>query len=294
MADDNTYANLTAMDRVPLETASRYYYFKPMAVFFNALHLRAFQTAGLCWKTPVLDIGCSDGSYGLLMAEVLGAPDHILGIDVDEKAISCARTEAKMLYDDMLVASAAQLPFDDNAFEMIIVNASLVSIQPGLEASMREAYRVLKAGGRFYATVCTDAYEKQYWIARLLRGLGLGALARHYMHAMNRRMQQAHLLSWENWIQLFEDNGFRVVQHFGFLPLRLVPLWSFLAWTPLRIIGISKRIPWPWLHKKMAVLWTHVFAGIYTRTESKLDSQKSGYILIEAIKVSPEHSVPIS
>ena len=184
----------------------------------------------------------------------------------------------------MQVASAAKLPFADNSFETIVINASLVSIHPGLVESMREAHRVLRSGGTFYATVCTDQYEMEYWLSRVFRKLGLHGVARKYMDAMNRRMQQAHLFSLENWIKLFEDNGFELVQHFGFLPLCLVPLWSFLAWTPLRVIGISKLIPCPWLHQKMALLWKWVFSGVYTRTPRKLDSRESGYILLEAVK----------
>ena len=286
--DNDTKDQTVAAGRIsPLEIAARHYYFKPMAIFFNALHLRAFQIANMQWHKSVLDIGCSDGEYGVLLEELLGTPKRIIGIDVDEKAIASASDDACRLYENMVVGSAAELPFESESFEMVVINASLVSIDPGLHASMREVHRVLQEGGRFYATVCTGQYEQNYWISRFLRGIGLHGLARVYMRAMNRRMQQAHLFSSADWIKLFEENGFTIVQQFGFLPLRLVPLWSFLAWTPLRIIGVSRLIPCPWLHRKLAALWKRVFRGVYEQTELRYAPRDSGYMLIEAIKAKP-------
>lgn len=268
----------------PLLVAARRYYFKPMAVFFNALHLRAFRTAGMRWRSPVLDIGCSDGAYGLLLAELLGAPDRLIGVDIDAAAIAAAGDEARKLYDEMTVASATALPFADETFASVVVNASLTSIQPGLTEAMREAHRVLRSGGSFYATVCTDQYEQQYWITRVLRRAGLHGLARRYMNAMNRRMQQAHLYAPDQWTALFEGAGFEIVHHFGFMPLRLVPLWSFLAWTPLRLHGAVKLFPCASLHRGLASLYRWLFGGVYERTPAELEPGRSGYIFIEAVK----------
>ena len=149
---------------------------------------------------------------------------------------------------------------------------------------MKEVHRVLREGGVFYATVCTERYEQQYWLSRALNRLGCRRWARRYMDSMNRRMQQGHLYAPERWAELFEENRFKVVEMFGFLPLALTPLWSFLAWTPLRLHGAFKRVPCARLHRGLAALYEKLFRGLYERTPPKLDPEQSGYIFIKAVK----------
>ncbi len=268
----------------PLAIATRRYFYKPYAAFFNAFHLRAFQAARVQWQSPVLDVGCSDGEFGLILAETVGVPDEMTGIDLSSAAIKRAAPDARALYQSMPCANAGALPFADGAFGTVVISASLISIDPGLEQAMAEAYRVLRCGGTFYATVCTDQYEQYYWISRLLNRLVCRGLARRYMDRMNRRMQQGHLYAPDRWIHLFEENGFSVIQHFGFMPLRLVSLWSFLAWMPLRLHSAVKLIPCPHVHRGIAALYKRLFSGLYERTPARLEPDESGYIFIEAVK----------
>lgn len=268
----------------PLTIASRRYYHKPMAIFFNAFHLRAFKTAAIKLDAPICDVGCSDGEYGVMLAGALGPLEKMTGIDLSADAIAKANDKARALYDDMVCGNATEMPFANESFQTVISNASMLSIDPGLEKALEEVYRVLQRGGRFYATVCTDQYEQNYWLARLLKRMGCPEYARRYMDAMNRRMQQAHLYAPDQWTALFEGAGFEIVQHFGFMPLRLVPLWSFLAWTPLRLHGAVKLIPCASLHRCLAALYERLFGGIYKRTPAKLEPEQCGYIFIEAVK----------
>jgi|GEM_PF-3132231 len=266
----------------PLQVATTRYYYKPMAAFFNAFHLRAFWAADVELRSPVLDVGCSDGEYGLLLAEILGPPDQITGVDISAEAIASAGSQAKELYDKMVVASATTLPFKDKSFNSVVVNASLTSIDPDLDKALHEAGRILKTGGVFYATVCTDQYEHKLWINRLLSRVGLHRMAARYRKSMNRRMQQAHLLPHQEWIERIERGGFTVIDHFGFMPLSLVPFWSFLAWTPLRAHSVFRFMRSPRLHRAVARLYQRLFAGVYNKTPSRLDSSRSGYVFIAA------------
>lgn len=268
----------------PLTIATRRYDYKPMAAFFNAFHLRAFCTARVELTSPVLDIGCSDGEFALLLSELLGPPESMSGVDISPRAIASAGERAAALYDQMQVASGSQLPFEDQSFQTVVVNASLTSIQPGLDETLREAFRVLKPGGTFYASVCTDQYEHHYWLSRLFSRCGMPGVARRYRNAMNRRMQQAHLLSPDAWIERVERSGLRVTDRFGFMPLSLVPLWSFLAWTPLRVHGLLKYIPSPRLHRAAANGYRRWFSRGYDRTPSRLDLSESGYLFLSAVK----------
>ncbi len=268
----------------PLTISAHHYFFKPMAVFFNAFHLRAFETAGVETRPPALDVGCSDGEYGVMLAEVLGETEPMTGIDISEEDINRAGTKAQSIYKEMIACSATSLPFDDKQFNTAFSNASLLSIDPGLDDALREINRVLSSGGTFYASVCTNSYEYSYWLARILNGVGLRSLGRRYMDSMNRRMQQAHLYSPEEWISRIETAGFEVVDCFGFFPLRLTRLWSFMAWTPFRIHGIVSRIPWQGLHNFMRRFYERCFRGVYSRTPRRLPPGECGYIFIKAVK----------
>lgn len=268
----------------PLNIATKRYFYKPMAAFFNAFHLRAFYAADVRLKSPVLDIGCSDGEYGVLLAELLGAPDRMVGVDISSKAIASAGPKAGDIYEDMQVASGAQLPFDDHTFNTVVINASLTSIDPGLDRTLAEAYRVLKDGGMFYASVCTDQYEKMYWINRLLSRSGLHGAAERYRKSMNKRMQQTHLFPPARWIERIETCGFSVSDQFGFMPLSLVPFWSFLAWTPLRVHGVLKLVRWPLLHRVAENGYRKLFSRVYDQTSARLDPAESGYMFISAVK----------
>lgn len=271
----------------PLTVAAEHYYYKPMAIFFNALHLRAFKLAGVRLISPVLDIGCGDGEFGVMLSKIVGEPRDLHGIDLDPQSIEHASEKASSLYTDMKIANAGDLPFKDDSFQTVVAGASMVSIDPGLEKSLQEILRVLKPGGSFYATVCTDRYEQNYWLSRLLKGLGCHRLARRYMDAMNRRLQQAHLLPPESWVAAFESNGFEVRQCFGFMPLSYTPLWSFLAWTPWRIHGLVKLIPGKWLKNRLRHVYRRLFLRYYEAVRPSMDPEGCGYIFLEAVPRQP-------
>lgn len=272
-------------DRVdPLEIAAQRYYYKPMAIFFNAFHLRAFVTAAVEWRGDVLDIGCSDGACGVMLTEAVGAPERMTGIDISAEKIAEAGPAAKAVYGEMICANAVELPFDDASFGTLVSNASMLSIDPGLERALQEAFRVLKPGGTFYATVCTEQYEQNYWITKLLHAVGARKLARRYMDQMNRRMQQAHLYTPEDWQERFRAAGFEIEETFGFLPLPLTPLWSFLAWTPLRIHGVLKIIPWPGLHRLVSRIYKTLFTRPYRNSAPKCPPEECGYIFLKVRK----------
>lgn len=95
-------------------------------------------------KRTVIDLGCGEGRFSRMLAS-RGA--QVVGIDCCERFIDYATTHA--VADDCYQLSMMEdLPCADNSFDMAISYISLVDI-PDLAPVMREAFRVLRPGGRF-------------------------------------------------------------------------------------------------------------------------------------------------
>lgn len=276
--------NRESSNRDMLALSSRRYWHKPAAIFFNALQLRAYQAAGMSLDSPVLDVGCSDGGFGVLLSDALGRPEDMTGIDTMKGALDAAGSEARALYREMLCESATNLPFADNSFRTVMANASLFAINPDLDKAIAEFYRVLQPGGVFYASVCTDQYDQHYWLTRLLNRLGWARFARRYAESMNARMMQTHRFTPKEWQEVIQSGGFVIQQCSGFLSLADTPFWSFLAWTPLRVNGVLRYITSQRLRGRIAAFYDYIFRKRYERSTALLPHEFSGYIFIAAVK----------
>lgn len=94
----------------------------------------------------LLDVGCGTGIYALdLAARGL----DVTGVDVSLPMLERAGAKAaeRGLAAKFLEADALQLPFDDGSFDAVI-SVTALEFVPDLAAALREAFRVLKTGGR--------------------------------------------------------------------------------------------------------------------------------------------------
>jgi len=267
-----------------LALSAKRYWFKPVAIFFNAFQLRAYRVAGMKLDSPVLDVGCSDGGFGVLLSEALGRPEQLAGIDTLQGALDAAGDEARALYREMLRASATELPFPDRSFKTVMANASLFAIHPDLDKAIAEFHRVLQPGGVFYASVCTDQYDQHYWLTRLLKRAGSPSLAQRYADAMNARLMQTHRFTPQQWQERIVRGGFSIRQCSGFLSLADTPFWSFLAWTPLRVNGVLRYVTSPGWRSRIAAFHERCFRRRFENRAALLPPETCGYIFIEAVK----------
>jgi ubiquinone/menaquinone biosynthesis C-methylase UbiE len=92
-----------------------------------------------------LDIGCGEGHNTRLLAR-RGA--SMSAVDISPKFVELAREEEQKerLGIAYRVASAVELPFADEAFDFAVAFMSLMDM-PDLDPVLREAFRVVKAGG---------------------------------------------------------------------------------------------------------------------------------------------------
>lgn len=276
-----------------LDRASACYYYKPMAALFGALHLRAYASSGIKLDSPVLDIGCSDGLFGVLLTDSLGVHPSLTGVEMNAQALKNAGARARGRYKAMIQASATDLPFADASFKTVMFNASLFAVKPGLESALSEAFRVLEPGGELFATVATHDYSCCCWLARLLDMAGLHRQSRRYSSSMDQRIMLFHLYTASEWTSLVEQPGFSVRQCFGFMSPGITTYWSFLAWTPLRLLGAARYIPGAALRRIMSRLVSGILRKPYEQAGAAIDPDKATYILIKAVKPHAENGASL-
>lgn len=97
-----------------------------------------------------LDVGCGEGRFSRMLA---ARGLSTAGIDPSESLVG----RAKLLHPegDYRVAHAEDLPFEDEAFDLVVAYLSLIDI-PDIRAAISEMNRVLRAGGHLLISNLTS------------------------------------------------------------------------------------------------------------------------------------------
>ena len=109
------------------------------------------QRAGVHAGDRVLDVGTGPGYLALAAARLVGPDGAAVGIDASPEMVERARVRAARAAADAtyLVASAADLPFDDGSFDVVVSRLVLHHLTGELTGlALAEMLRVLRPGGR--------------------------------------------------------------------------------------------------------------------------------------------------
>ena len=191
------------------------------------------------FRHPVLDIGCGDG----LFAHILFNEKIDLGIDPKKSELDRARKYT--IYEELIQCFGSNIQKEDRSFNTIYSNSALEHISD-LEPVLKEIHRLLSAEGSVYITVPTDLFEQYTIVNMFLTKLRLESMAKRYHIFYNRFWAHYHYYSAQEWINLLEKSGFRVVQTIEYGSKKICLLNDFLV--PFSILS--------WFTKKMFNRWT--------------------------------------
>jgi len=129
----------------------------------------------------VLDLGSGAGFDTFLASKKVGQFGKIIGVDMTEEMVEKARGIAKKYgYKNVefRLGDIENLPVEDESIDIIISNC-VINLAPDKMKVFKEAYRVLKKGGRMYVSdivLLEELTEEQRSNEELIAGCVGGAL----------------------------------------------------------------------------------------------------------------------
>lgn len=147
----------------------------------------------------VLDIACGKGTNSRFFAKKFGC--DVTGIEIDEDRLQSAKAfsekdRAIRSKVKFMCANAENLPFADNAFDIVIIQAALYLME-NAEKAMKEAARVAKPGGRVGLLELTWLKEPSNEIIEEAKGI------------FGRYLTKAKSSAWQN---LIVNSGLEIAE----------------------------------------------------------------------------------
>lgn len=106
--------------------------------------------SGLKQGEKVLDLGCGGGFDSFLASKAVGAKGQVIGVDMTPEMIEKARKNQKKMVAGNVsfrLGEIEHLPVADAGIDVILSNC-VINLSPDKPQVWREAYRVLRPGGR--------------------------------------------------------------------------------------------------------------------------------------------------
>lgn len=129
----------------------------------------------------VLDLGCGAGMDCFLASKRVGDKGKVIGVDMTEAMIEQAKINAEKMGRkniEFVLTEIENMPIEDNSIDIVTSNC-VINLTPDKSKTFKEAYRVLKPGGRLYLSdivLLEELSSEQKSDNDLLTGCVAGAL----------------------------------------------------------------------------------------------------------------------
>jgi arsenite methyltransferase len=126
----------------------------------------------------VLDLGSGGGIDCFLAAKAVGPTGRVIGVDMSRRMLALAnnnKAELGLINVEFRESEIENLMIEDDTIDVVISNGT-INLSPDKEAVFREAFRVLKPGGRFVVSDLVtdgDIPEQLRVNAKILFGIGV-------------------------------------------------------------------------------------------------------------------------
>ncbi len=161
----------------------------------------------------VLDLGSGAGFDCFLASKKVGKTGKVIGVDMTEQMIAKAKVIAKERdYSNVefRLGDIEKMPVEDNSVNVVISNC-VINLAPDKSKVFKEAYRVLKNGGKMYVSdivLLGRLSEEQLEDDNLLTGCVAGALLKQdYLKAIKQAGFNVKVLSEDTDLSRTQYNG---------------------------------------------------------------------------------------
>lgn len=178
----------------------------------------------------VLDVACGTGIVARMALQKVGDDGSVTGLDINPGMIAVARSITEDMPIEWHEASAEDMPFPDESFDVVTCQMGLQFME-NKTAALKEIYRVLVTGGRLLLNVPGPAGEPFEIFAESM-GKNISPEAKGFVN-------HVFVLNDTDEIQqLISDAGFRDVdvqanKKMLSLPAPKAFLWQYVQSTPL-------------------------------------------------------------
>lgn len=182
------------------------------------------------FKSPILDIGCGDGSISKLLFQQRKID---VGLDSNPQAVKqCSHSG---VYRKVVKANASKMPFKNNSFQTVISNSTFEHIKNDTQA-IAEAARVLTPKGCLLITVPSKRFQAV--IKQILNNP-------QEFKNFNQRLHHFHYYDIKEWRKILSSNNFKINSYQYYFPPQLVKVWYRLF--KIATFKLHKRELWSYL-----------------------------------------------